>query len=129
MMEARERACKIGRPFFIGRGAIAFGCVGDIEDFTTPLTSSSHHSRGGGGPPIPVAGSLHMLTAHGSELEMGDAHPTVARENDTSSCLPPPPPPQLNLEIRIMLSYSCLIHWCCSTQDPDAWIPGFHSQV
>ncbi|CAL9127578.1 unnamed protein product [Musa textilis] len=43
-----------------------------------------------------------MLTAHGSELEMGDAHPTVARENDTSSCLPPPPPPQLNLEIRIM---------------------------
>ncbi|THU59867.1 hypothetical protein C4D60_Mb07t06540 [Musa balbisiana] len=45
-----------------------------------------------------------MLTAHGSELEMGDAHPTVARENDTSSSLPPPPPPphQLNLEIRIM---------------------------
>lgn len=46
-----------------------------------------------------------MLTAHGSELEMGDAHPTVARENDTSSSLPPPPPPphQLNLEIRIMV--------------------------
>ncbi|CAL9062429.1 unnamed protein product [Musa banksii] len=45
-----------------------------------------------------------MLTAHGSELEMGDAHPAVARENDTSSSLPPPPPPppQLNLEIRIM---------------------------
>lgn len=50
MMEARERACKFGRPFFIGRRALAFGCVGDIEDFTTRLTSSSHHSRGGGGP-------------------------------------------------------------------------------
>lgn len=50
MMEARERACKFGRPFFIGRRALAFGCVGDVEDVTTQLTSSSHHSRGGGGP-------------------------------------------------------------------------------
>lgn len=50
MMEARERECTIGRPFFIGRRALAFGCVGDNEDFTTQLTSSSHHSRGSGGP-------------------------------------------------------------------------------